>query len=137
MVTDGNELFFCRLEPCPRWSSHLSRETPRTIDGLPFWTDPFGVRGMIETEECKHVWFRIRAAGFGDRRRYARSDVIGDNFYEGRVVGFEESSREISVLTRDYPVDPLRLSYRHLPRRTKSSLIAPAASDSHVRPSGT
>ena len=43
-------------------------------------------------------------------KRYARSDVIGDNFYEGRVVGFEEISREISVLPRDIRIAEIVVS---------------------------
>ena len=38
---------------------------------------------------------------------YARSDVVGDHFYEGRVLGSEAIGREISVLPRDIRVSDI------------------------------
>ena len=40
---------------------------------------------------------------------YARSDVVGDNYYGGRVIGGEAISREISVLPRDLRVSDISI----------------------------
>ena len=66
-------------------------------------------------------------------KRYARSDVIGDQFYEGRVVGFEEISREISVLPRDIRISEIVVSldnYGPSPQRTGGCVrdVSPAGS---------
>ena len=40
---------------------------------------------------------------------YARSDVVGDNYYGGRVIGGEAIGREISVLPRDLRVSDIAI----------------------------
>ena len=62
-------------------------------------------------------------------KRYARSDVIGDNFYEGRVVGFESISREISVLPRDIRISELVVSLDN----TDQALSALAAAETFLQ----
>ena len=60
---------------------------------------------------------------------YARSDVIGDNFYEGRVVGVESISREISVLPRDIRISELVVSLDN----TDQALSGLAASETFLQ----
>ena len=60
---------------------------------------------------------------------YARSDVVGDHFYEGRVLGSEAVGREVSVLPRDIRIADIGITLDN----TDQALSALAAAETFIQ----